>query len=85
MRITKGIIILFMITVLVGTISFVAQKSQKKYRYTIQTESGNYLTNSYQKKDSSGTCLEFRSSCGCGTKKGNLVTVCGNYTIVKNN
>lgn len=56
---------------------------QKSYKYTIQTESGNYRTNSYEKVDD--TCIEFRNQCGCGGKsKGSKIRVCGNYSVISN-
>jgi hypothetical protein len=36
------------------------EKVESKYKYTIQTESGTYRTNSYE--------IEFSNQCGCGGK-----------------
>lgn len=81
----KGVIALITLIGLVSTMLIIADKKvQKRYNYTIQTESGSYKTNIYQKVDSSSTCIVFKNLCGCGGAKGSLVTVCGNYLIVKN-
>ena len=53
----------------------------KPSKYTIQSEGGNYMTNSYT-KDGNG-CIIFKNECGCGGDP-QSVTVCGTYTIVKN-
>jgi hypothetical protein len=59
------------------------EKVENKYKYTIQTESGTYRTNSYEKVD--GSCIEFSNQCGCGGgKKGSKVRVCGNYSVTTN-
>lgn len=56
----------------------------KNYKYRIETESGTYRTNSYEKVDS--TCVEFRNQCGCGGgRKGSKIKICGNYSIITNN
>jgi hypothetical protein len=55
----------------------------KNYKYTIQTESNTYRTNSYEKVDS--TCIEFKNQCGCGGRsKGSKIRVCGNYSVISN-
>jgi hypothetical protein len=75
---------IIMISAFMLAISFAfLEKSESKYKYTIQTESGTYRTNSFKKTD--GGCLEFNNQCGCGGgKKGSKVIVCGNYSITKN-
>jgi hypothetical protein len=81
----KGVIVLITLIGLVSTMLVIAEKkTRKRYNYTIQTESGSYKTNAYQRADSSSTCIEFKNLCGCGGARGSLVTVCGNYLIIKN-
>ena len=53
----------------------------KPAKYTINSEGGQYMTNSYT-KDANG-CIVFKHECDCGGDP-QSVTVCGTYTIIKN-
>lgn len=53
----------------------------KASKYTIESQGYSYQTNSYS-KDADG-CIVFKNDCGCGGEP-ETVTVCGNYSIVKN-
>jgi hypothetical protein len=53
----------------------------KQGKYTISSEGGQYMTNSYT-KDANG-CIVFKNECNCGGDP-QVVTVCGTYTIIKN-
>lgn len=54
---------------------------RKVSKYTIGAQGRLYQTDAYS-KDSDG-CIVFKNDCGCGGEP-ETVTVCGNYSIVKN-
>lgn len=54
---------------------------RKSTRYEIRSNGSSYHTNSYT-TNSTG-CIVFKNECGCGGEL-NVVTVCGDYSIVKN-
>lgn len=53
----------------------------EEYPYKIQTERETYWVKSYEKTDND--CIKFNHECGCSSKRQDVVTVCGNYTIIK--
>lgn len=84
MKTFKTYILVFSIVMLFYLMLSGLEKTTKKYKYTIKTESSTYRTNSFEKLD--GGCVEFVNQCGCGGKsKGSKTRVCGNYTIENNN
>lgn len=77
LRLAVGIIITIM--VMSGLVAFLITPN-KQTKYTIQIPHGrDYQTNNYT---SNGSCITFKNECGC--KKDDIVTVCGNYTIITN-
>jgi hypothetical protein len=80
LRIMFGVIIAAMVMGVL--IVFIASK-QKPTKYTIKIPNGShgssYQTNNYT---SNGNCITFKNECGCKTD--DIITVCGNYTIITN-
>jgi hypothetical protein len=53
----------------------------KPAKYEIRSNGSNYQTNSYS--TNADGCIVFKNECGCGGEP-EVVTVCGDYSIVKN-
>jgi hypothetical protein len=67
--------------IIFASVALIFASCGKQGKYTINSEGGQYMTNSYT-KDANG-CIVFKNECNCGGDP-QVVTVCGTYTIIKN-